>query len=578
MLRIEHRVAESGFDPQAAYDTYSFQVIDAIFDPLFTYDYFARPVKLVPRTAAALPEITDGGRTYTIACKPGIYFADDPAFNGKRRELVAQDYVYTIKRMLDPKVRSYWLYLFEDSSSGSTRCSPPRASRARFDYDAPIEGLRRSIATRAASASRTRTTRSSTGSTTRSSRRSRARWSRSTATRVERVDGASGRHRRLPAEGVDARAEDRARGQPGLSRRDAIRRQPRRRRGRRADRARATPASSCRSPARVEISVIEEDAAAAAVVRQRRSSTISSCRRRSRRTCSTARQLQARVREARRQAAPRRSSPRSASSFFNMDDPVVGGYTPDEDRAAPRDRHGLRPRRLRSRMLPTARRMPATQLLPPGAPGHDPTLRADDPYDPAAARALLDKFGYKDRDGDGYRETPDGKPLTITKARRTDGDRPRRRRAVEALHGCDRHPHGVPQAEVAGAQQDVGSRASCRCGGSAWISAIPDGDAFFSPLYSKNIGTSNDARFRLPEYDRALRASRKLPDGTGAHGALPQDDRPGPRLRAVAAADRTRTTTCSRSRGCAATSSTRSCAASSATTTSTAPPGAGAGR
>src|SRR6187549_2589797 len=60
VLRIEHRVAESGFDPQAAYDTYSFQVIDAIFDPLLTYDYFARPVKLVPRTAAALPEITDG--------------------------------------------------------------------------------------------------------------------------------------------------------------------------------------------------------------------------------------------------------------------------------------------------------------------------------------------------------------------------------------------------------------------------------------------------------------------------------------------------------------------------------------
>jgi len=112
VLRVEHRVAQTTLDPQAAYDTYSFQVIDAIYDPLYTYDYFARPAKLVPRTAAALPEITDGGRTYTIRVRPGIYFADDPVFKGRRRELVAQDYVYSIERILDPKVRSYWLYLF----------------------------------------------------------------------------------------------------------------------------------------------------------------------------------------------------------------------------------------------------------------------------------------------------------------------------------------------------------------------------------------------------------------------------------------------------------------------------------
>ena len=36
---------------------------------------------------------------------------------------------------------------------------------------------------------------------------------------------------------------------------------------------------------------------------------------------------------------------------------------------------------------------------------------------------------------------------------------------------------------------------------------------FFSPLYSKNIGTSNDARFRLPEFDRLFEEERRLPDG-----------------------------------------------------------------
>ena len=45
--------------------------------------------------------------------------------------------------------------------------------------------------------------------------------------------------------------------------------------------------------------------------------------------------------------------------------------------------------------------------------GYDPSIPAVDEHDPAAARALLDKFGYQDRDGDGYRETPQGKPLTL---------------------------------------------------------------------------------------------------------------------------------------------------------------------
>ena len=112
-LHVAFPVAENGFDPQAVYDSYSFEVCHAIFDPLYTYDYFARPVRLVPNTADGMPQITDGGRTFTVKVRPGIYFADDPAFKGRRRELVAEDYVYSIKRIFDPKVRSYWLYLFD---------------------------------------------------------------------------------------------------------------------------------------------------------------------------------------------------------------------------------------------------------------------------------------------------------------------------------------------------------------------------------------------------------------------------------------------------------------------------------
>ena len=72
-------------------------VEQVIFETLLTYDYLARPAKLVPLTAEALPQITDNGKTYTIKLRKGIYFTPDPAFKGKKRELVAEDYVYSLQ-------------------------------------------------------------------------------------------------------------------------------------------------------------------------------------------------------------------------------------------------------------------------------------------------------------------------------------------------------------------------------------------------------------------------------------------------------------------------------------------------
>ena len=72
ILRITFQAAETGFDPVKVSDYYSGTVISAIFDPLLTYDYLARPAKLVPNTAVALPDIADGGKTYTVKVRPGI--------------------------------------------------------------------------------------------------------------------------------------------------------------------------------------------------------------------------------------------------------------------------------------------------------------------------------------------------------------------------------------------------------------------------------------------------------------------------------------------------------------------------
>src|SRR5436190_13534118 len=74
-LRVVFPIAETGFDPQAGGDAYSNYVNRAIFEPLYSYDYLSRPYKIVPDTAAALPDISADGKTWTIKLKHGIYFA-----------------------------------------------------------------------------------------------------------------------------------------------------------------------------------------------------------------------------------------------------------------------------------------------------------------------------------------------------------------------------------------------------------------------------------------------------------------------------------------------------------------------
>ena len=142
VLRVAFPVAETGFDPQAAGDAYSNYVNRVIFDTLYRYDYLERPYRIVPNTAAGMPEISADGKTWTIHLRKGIYFADDPVFKGKRRELVAADYVYGIKRILDPKMRSNSLQAVDGRFVGADALVAKAKETGSFDYDAPLEGLR----------------------------------------------------------------------------------------------------------------------------------------------------------------------------------------------------------------------------------------------------------------------------------------------------------------------------------------------------------------------------------------------------------------------------------------------------
>src|SRR4051812_33235262 len=114
VFRYAFPAAETGFDPPQLSDLYSRVVTANIFDALYGYEYLSRPIKVAPVLADGMPQISADYKTYTIKLKRGIYFADDPAFGGKKRELTAQDVVFTYKRHFDPKLKSPNLSALEE--------------------------------------------------------------------------------------------------------------------------------------------------------------------------------------------------------------------------------------------------------------------------------------------------------------------------------------------------------------------------------------------------------------------------------------------------------------------------------
>jgi ABC-type transport system substrate-binding protein len=507
-LHVAIPVAENGFDPQAVYDSYSFDVCHAIFDPLYTYDYFARPVRLVPNTADGMPQITDGGRTFTVKVRPGIYFADDPAFKGKKRELVAADYVYSIKRIFDPKVRSYWLYLFDRRLVGLDEALERARKADRFDYDAKIEGLQ----------ALDRYTLRIRFSTPYYSFQHWLTYDGLAAVAREVVEANKDPSNRVMEHPVGTgpyRLKDWVRGQkivleanPGY--RDETYPVP----GAGSETsdggiARANAGKKLPIVGRVEISVIEEDSprllsfdsGALDYLELRRSLAAN----------VLAKDVLLPAYAKRGVVLHRQVEPSISFTFFNLDDPVVGGYTPEKIALRRAIALGYN-RQAEIDVLRHGQGKLASQLVPPGIPGHDPAFSAKNRYDPVAARALLDRFGYKDRDGDGYRETPDGGELTITKASTPDASD----RNENELWKKNMDAIGIRIAFFTQKWPELNKMSEAgqlQMWGLSWISSVPDPEPFSTPLYSKTIGTSNDAHFRLPAYDQAYEAALLLPDG-----------------------------------------------------------------
>lgn len=110
-----------GFDPIDSGDVETANQISRVFEGLLEYDYLARPYKVIPRLAAAMPVVSADGLNYTFRLRQGVYFMDDPCFpGGKGREVTAADFVYSFTRLLDPKLESQGDWIFINHVLGAT--------------------------------------------------------------------------------------------------------------------------------------------------------------------------------------------------------------------------------------------------------------------------------------------------------------------------------------------------------------------------------------------------------------------------------------------------------------------------
>jgi oligopeptide transport system substrate-binding protein len=130
--------APTSLDPVRASTLYANQIVVNLYDTLYVYKYLQRPYELRPSLAAAMPVISENGLVYTIQVRPGVLFADDPAFpNGKGRELTAHDFIYSLKRHFDPATRPAGAWLWQGRIEGLNEWK-----QAGSDYAADVSGLR----------------------------------------------------------------------------------------------------------------------------------------------------------------------------------------------------------------------------------------------------------------------------------------------------------------------------------------------------------------------------------------------------------------------------------------------------
>jgi len=480
VLRTYLSTSETGLDPAVASDIATLSLLENLFDPLLRYDYDARPVKLRGNTAHALPEVDAKGLSYTFRIRPGIYFTPDPAFDGKQRELTAADYIYSLKRLYDPALRSPWLSLFEGKIAGD------EALKKRFSYDTQIPGLQ-------------------------------ALDRYTLRIRLSAPDNNFLFYLATPASG--AVAQEVVEANPGQVGNHPVGTGPFRvGEWQRSDRIvllanKGAPIAPLID--RVEVRIAEEFQGRVLGFLRGEYDYLEQLPESMTDMVISAGKLKPEL-AARGMELTRFPVLQTYYMWMNMDDPVLGGlgkekvalrravalsYNSDEDIGLLKKGFAIR----------------AESPLPPNVLGYDPTYRSPVRYNRKMAEALLDRYGYRVRDPDGFRRRPKagtaGETEALTLAMHSEatvGGRLRDelwRKNLNAIglrvsFKTDKKTEIIKASRLGKVQMFE----------SNWIADFPDGDNFYQLLYGPNSGRANYARFNHPEYNVRYEQARALPD------------------------------------------------------------------
>ncbi|MCC7116307.1 MAG: ABC transporter substrate-binding protein [Burkholderiales bacterium] len=503
VYRISFPTAETGFDPARVSDLYSNTVNEAIFEQLLTYDYLARPAKLVPLVAEAMPSVSADGRVYTYKLRKGIHFTPDAAFKGRKRELVAADYAYTIRRHADPVNRSPWAFMIEGKIEGLDAEIARAKKSGRFDYDAKIAGLQ----TPDPHTLVIRLTQPDYLFNYTVAHVPYGAMAREVVEHYGQTE--AGAHpvgtgpyvlkewKRASRIVLEANPDyrgftwDFAPGEPAWD--DEI---VRRMRGKRMPQI-----------GRVEISIIEEDQSRWLAFGGRELDVLALPGTFRPQAIGPDGNLLPRwVDEGVR--LYKAVDPEITYPFFNFRDPVVGGFTP-EKLALRRAIIMAYPIREEIDVVRKGQAVEAHMPVPAGVVGHDPSYRTINPYDPALANKLLDRYGYL-KGPDGWRRMPDGKPLVIRQATQTSQiDRTFNelwKKAMDAI--------GVRmEFDAAKFADNLKAAKACKIQfwGAAWTADYPDGENFMQLLYGPNTGQSNNGCYESKAFDALYEKMRALP-------------------------------------------------------------------
>lgn len=509
-LNVAFVTFPTGYDPAKVSDAYSIGIDSNIFDPLVTYDYLARPVSLIPNTIVAMPEITNDGKTYTIQIQPGIFFSADPIFGGVPRELTAADYVYSIKRHLDPTINSPWSYLVDGKFVGLDTLVAA-ANGGALDYDTEVEGLR-AIDKYTLEINLTATNYNfmyvlatdAFGAVAREAIEGYADNTNAhpvgtgpymltageTSSVIELVANPDFRQMTFnfapdPTDPVSVQAA--------------------------ADMAgKQLPVIG-----NIRIHVIEEEQPVwlSFLNGELDYSGIPQPALREALVINPDDPLDVKLADefaSQGMTLQRQQALEVTYTFFNMTDPVVGGYDPAHIAL----RRAIALAFPLNEIIARIRRgqaVPMQYLVPEGVAGHNPNFQGQTGFDPAQANALLDAAGYA-IGPDGMRTQPDGSPLSITYATGTSAiDREWNefwQQTFDSVKITLNFQEGQ-WSELAKANRE----GTLQMWALAWGADYPDGDNFMQLLYGPNTGDANSAGFDNPDYNRMYEESQLLPDG-----------------------------------------------------------------